>query len=70
MVIAGEENIKLKLRGREPQPILERDHRSSGEHLTNSTKKFHTIQPLSLHQGLNLKESVVTHIAWRMNRRT
>lgn len=31
---------------------LERDHRSAGEHLKNSTKEFHRIQPLSqLHQA-------------------
>lgn len=48
---------------------LERNHRSTGEHLKSSAMEFHTIQPLSqLHQWLNLKESVEVHIMWTMKK--
>lgn len=47
---------------------LDKDHRSSEEHLKSSTKEF---QPVSqLHQEPNLNVSMLTHIEWGINKRS
>jgi len=47
---------------------LEKDQRSAGEHLKNSTKDF---QPVSqLHQGPNLKAFMQKHVSWGINKRS
>jgi len=50
---------------------LEKNHRSSGEHLKNSTKELRPLQPVSqLHQGSSRNASIQTHTARAINKRS